>query len=370
MKRSPLIAVTFILAVLCVALLIVVFLPILTERDRAEMLTLDDVVGLSDRGLALSWGDFEGFVHEDVGTSHHAVWEFPIAERGFSLSIDGSSVNEPPANILLFNDAGESVEVRTGDVLAFIGREDADPPGTEPPTPPPPPPEPPEPPVTPEPPGPEPIPTYSVVASPSSYDVSAAHITVVITNTSQVDSGFGLAYRIERNVNGTWQTVPLNFAVPSIFMNLAAGQTVTENFSLHQNQFNYQPGSYRIVFLDGLGGASAQFTLTGGSPTYSVAVEPSTLPVTAEYITVRITNTSQVEGGYGLGHRFERFANGVWHPIPLYPVVPDIYVILSPGESNTEIFSLHQDEFDYQPGTYRIVLVGVAGQPSVQFTLQ
>ena len=374
MKRSSLIAIICTLAILCAMLLLVIFLPILTNRDRAEMLTLDDVVELSDRGPALSWGDFEEFEHEAVRTAQRTIWDFPVAEPGFSLSIDGGSVNESPANILLFNQAGESIEVRTGDVLAFIGREaDDQPPAAEPPTQPPAPPPTPDPPPPddpPEPPAPDPTPTYSVVASPSSYDVSAEYITVVITNTSQVDSGFGLNYRIDRNVNGNWQTVPLNFVVPSILVNLPAGQSVTQNFSLHQNQHNYQAGTYRIVFLGSLGGASVQFTLTGGVPTYSVAAQPQSFPVTAEYITVAITNTSQVEGGYGLGYRIEKRINGNWELVPLNFAVIDIFMILPPGQTNTETFNLHQDQFYYQPGTYRIVLTGVAGEPSAQFTLQ
>jgi len=386
MRRKAPTIIAVILGIICI-LLFVMLLSDRLERGQAETLTLSDVVGLSGRGLSLSWSDFEEFEHESVGTSQHTIWEFPIAEPGYRLFIDGSGTNTPPANILLTRETGDSVEIRTGDVLAFLAEGDANlpaPPPTppaapNPPTPPaapnPPPtqpPAPPTPPATPAPPGPEPIATFSVTASPSSYDVSAAQISIVITNTSQVEGTFGLSYRIERSVNGRWEIVPLNFNIPDIAMILAAGQSITENFSLHQNQFSYQPGTYRIVFLDGLGGASAQFTLTGvvPTPTYSVSVHPQGIPVTSEYITVSITNTSQVEGGYGYGHRIQRHVNGRWENVPLNmsPVI-SIWAILPAGQTATYDLSLYQDQFFYEPGRYRVILTGVDGQPSAEFTL-
>ena len=367
MKSKAPIFIACFLGVICIALL-VMLLSSRADIAQAQTLTLGDVTRLSDRGLSLSWADFEEFEHESSGTSQRIVWAFSIAEPGYSLSIDGNSTNEPPANILLTRETGNSIEVRTGDILAFLAEEST--PEPVPPTPPvsPTPPAP-QPPITPAPPAPEPIPTFSVIVNPSSYDVSVQHITVTFTNTSQVEGSFGLAYRIDRYVNGTWEAVPLDFVVPSIAMILSAGQSTTETFSLHQDQFAYQPGTYRIVFLDGLDDASAQFTLTG-NPTYSVSVQTQSLHVTAEYITVRITNTSQVEGGYGYGHRIERYAGGRWEIVPLdtSPVI-SIWMILSAGQTVTYDFSLYQEQFDYQPGRYRVVLLGVEGQPSAEFTL-
>jgi len=148
---------------------------------------------------------------------------------------------------------------------------------------------------------------------------------------------------------------------------LPGGQSVTENFNLHQDR---QPGTYRIVLLDGLDGATAQFTLTGGTPTYSVSVQPQGVPVTSEYITVRITNTSQFEGGYGYGHRIERYVNGSWQSLQLdmSPVI-SIWMILPAGQTATYDLSLYSEQFYYQPGRYRVVLTGVEGQPSAEFTL-
>ena len=104
-------------------------------------------------------------------------------------------------------------------------------------------------------------------------------------------------------------------------------------------------------------------------PTFSAVVSPNIYSVSAEYITVEIVNTSEVEGWYGFGHRIERYVNGTWEIVPLEFFVVDLAMLLSAGYSAPYYFSLHQDQFDYQPGRYRIVLTGVPGEPWAEFTL-
>jgi hypothetical protein len=377
--------------VLCVTLLATFLSGCAGSEPNAppEMLTLDDVIELSGRGLSLSWPDFEEFEHTSVTEGQLTIWAFTMAEPDFGLTISGNSINEPPASILLHNEVGDTIEIRTGDVVAFIAGDDdyvpepeppqePEPPPAQQPTPPPTPPAQPTPPPTPPaqptpppaPPAPPAIPTFTAVVSPSSIDVSATQITVTITNTSQAEGSFGIAYRIERRVNGGWETLPLQIEFPSIAMILAPGQSLTETISLPGRLIS-QPGTYRVVFTDILGGLSAQFTVTGTvNPTYSVSVQPNTLPVTAASISVRITNTSQVEGSFGLSHRIDRRVGGRWETVPLNVDVPDIAMILAPGQTITETFSLHQDQYDYQPGTYRIVFLDGLDGASAPFTLQ
>lgn len=152
---------------------------------------------------------------------------------------------------------------------------------------------------------------------------------------------------------------------------LPAGQSNTETFKLHQEQYDYQPSKYRIVFLDGLNSATAEFTLTGNAEaSYSIVARPSSYSIDAESITVRITNTSQVEGGYGCAYRIDRNANGKWETIPLDFDVQTIAVILPAGETYTETFSLHQNQYNYQSGRYRIVLLDGLNNASAEFKLE
>lgn len=62
-------------------------------------LTLDDVAVLAEKGDALSWADFEQYLHEDVGSGQY-IWHFEIDEI-FSLTIGGGSLESNPMYIYL-----------------------------------------------------------------------------------------------------------------------------------------------------------------------------------------------------------------------------------------------------------------------------
>lgn len=64
-----------------------------TEASVTQ-LTLDDVAALAEKGDALSWADFEQYLHEDVGSDQY-IWNFEIDEI-FSLSVGGGSLDSNP----------------------------------------------------------------------------------------------------------------------------------------------------------------------------------------------------------------------------------------------------------------------------------
>lgn len=366
------------------AVLITACSPAAQEK---EALTLGAVVELAQKKLSLSWQDFEPYEHE-TQSSQKVVWNFALDEPDYRLSVGGDSLEEPPAYISLYRGT-QSIDIRTGDVQAFISAEQQPPaaesessaaepepesssqPQASPSTPEEPPaaqPAAPTPSAAPQAPA---QPTYTATATPTSYDQTAAAVSVTLTNTSGAEGGYGNAYRIEKNVDGSWQALPLEIEVTEEWAILPAGQSSQLTMSLYQEQFAYTPGTYRIVFLDGLNGATCEFSLTGSaSPTYSMSATPASYPVAAEQITVTITNTSTVEGGYGLYYKIQRKVEGGWKTVPLEFDVNDIAVILMPGKSSSESFSLHQSQYDYQPGTYRIVLQDGGGNASAQFTLE
>lgn len=119
-------------------------------------------------------------------------------------------------------------------------------------------------------------PAYIVAADPSIYEITATSISVKIINLSAVEGGYGYAYRIERKMNGGWEIVPLEFDVQAIAAILPAKQANTETFSLHHEQYDYTPGTYRIVLLDGLGGASAEFALLSASERKETPIDNDT----------------------------------------------------------------------------------------------
>ncbi len=164
---------------------------------------------------------------------------------------------------------------------------------------------------------------------------------------------------------------------------LPAGQKLTAKFDLYpvHEDIAFVPGKYRVV-LDGFDGVSAEFAIidsdsepnpgqTSGEPIYEVKPKLGVYDVDAESITVHITNTSDTEGGYGRYYRIEEKLGDVWTPLPLEIIVTEEWFILPPGETQTQTYNLFRDQHDYSPGTtYRIILAGVAGEPSVVFELQ
>ena len=106
------------------------------------------------------------------------------------------------------------------------------------------------------------------------------------------------------------------------------------------------------------------------SASYSVAANPDRYEMSADSITVDITNTSDVDGGFGRYYRIEQRSDGGWIPLPLEIIVTEDWPLLPAGETQAQSYNLFQDQYDYSPGTYRIVLTGVAGEPSVVFELE
>ena len=108
-----------------------------TGEDNADnfagnQLTLDDVVFLAEKGDSLTWGDFENYDSQEVGSGLYIV-QYPIDEL-FSLNIygmDPPEFDEKPTMFRLFaNDGtGESVDLRDGAeaVEAYIAAHEKNP---------------------------------------------------------------------------------------------------------------------------------------------------------------------------------------------------------------------------------------------------
>lgn len=62
------------------------------QRDHftAKLLTLDDVVFLAEKGDSLTWGDFENYDSQEVGSGLY-IRQYPIDEL-FSLSLSGNGI--------------------------------------------------------------------------------------------------------------------------------------------------------------------------------------------------------------------------------------------------------------------------------------
>lgn len=84
-----------------------------------QKLTLDDVILLSQKGDALTWSDFERYQGRDVGSGLY-IMRYEIDEL-FDVLVGGVP-DETPMYIYLRanNEADDEIDIRTGDVSAFI----------------------------------------------------------------------------------------------------------------------------------------------------------------------------------------------------------------------------------------------------------
>ena len=92
-----------------------------TMPELKENLTLDDVITLSAKGEDLTWSDFAGYSHTDIGSGLY-IWHLPIDEV-FSVKVGGGSVMTEPMYVYLCagsGDAEERIDIRDGGVNEFI----------------------------------------------------------------------------------------------------------------------------------------------------------------------------------------------------------------------------------------------------------
>lgn len=87
------------------------------KDNEKRLLTLDDVITLSEKGKELTWSDFEGFSYIETGSGLY-IRAYKIDER-FSLTIGGTDTDTQPIYIYL-NTYYDKIDIRMDDVNAFI----------------------------------------------------------------------------------------------------------------------------------------------------------------------------------------------------------------------------------------------------------
>ncbi len=85
-----------------------------------EVLSLNDVIMLSQKGMDLTWSDFERFAYIETGSGLY-IRVYEINEL-FELWIGGGDTDEQPMYIYLRvrNEAEDSIDIRTENVIDFI----------------------------------------------------------------------------------------------------------------------------------------------------------------------------------------------------------------------------------------------------------
>ena len=102
------------------------------QGSTKPLLTLDDVLALSKKSEALTWADFEPYSYIEKGNGDNLyIRIYPISGTGLAVSIGGGPLTDPPGHINLA-DSDEYIDIRTGDVAAFIRSHQAGESGAEP----------------------------------------------------------------------------------------------------------------------------------------------------------------------------------------------------------------------------------------------
>ena len=94
---------------------------VLVKNDGIEnrKLTLDDVVRLSQKGDALTWSDFERYQGRDVGSGLYIMRY--VIDGLFDVLVGGVPEETPMyIELRVHNEAEDHIDIRTGDVSAFI----------------------------------------------------------------------------------------------------------------------------------------------------------------------------------------------------------------------------------------------------------
>lgn len=108
---------------LCAVLLLVFALSSCSKREREDdKLSLDKVMELSKKGNELSWGDFEKYNGNDIGSGLH-ILRYEVDEN-YYLLIGGGSMDIEPMYIYLIkaDDPDAYIDIRTEDIDSFISK--------------------------------------------------------------------------------------------------------------------------------------------------------------------------------------------------------------------------------------------------------
>ena len=89
----------------------------LNTETTTLLLSLDDVIRLSEKGTELTWSDFENYYYIETGSGLY-IRCYKIDER-FSLTIGGTGTDMKPVYIYL-NTYYDKIDIRMDDVNAFI----------------------------------------------------------------------------------------------------------------------------------------------------------------------------------------------------------------------------------------------------------
>ena len=97
-------------------------LSVVNETNEDDgVLTLDKVKELAKKGDALTWSDFEGYPHKDVGSGLY-IWEIDIDDNYYLLVGGGNTNQKPDYAYLCSNKSDKTIDIRTADIDNYLSK--------------------------------------------------------------------------------------------------------------------------------------------------------------------------------------------------------------------------------------------------------
>lgn len=83
-------------------------------------------------------------------------------------------------------------------------------------------------------------------AEPTTYPLSTDKIYITITNNTPIYCFTGMDYSVEHYNGSTWCNLPLSICAAMTKVDLLSGESKGFDIYLLKNQYDYQPGKYRV----------------------------------------------------------------------------------------------------------------------------
>lgn len=89
--------------------------------------------------------------------------------------------------------------------------------------------------------------TVSMKTEKKSYPLKSEDVEVIIEYEGQEYLTFGLAYAIEKQIDGKWYSIPNDLAFIEIAIILKPSESYQQTISLNDLSYSFPVGTYRVV---------------------------------------------------------------------------------------------------------------------------
>lgn len=189
--------------------------------------------------------------------------------------------------------------------------------------------------------------------------VGQPYLTVEIKNHSVLEKSSSRGYVVERNVDGEWVTMPLNYIFTDDIVPIKAGGVWEIQCPLKNSEGYFAPGQYRFRKY---GFADVDLIMvfeiakdTKPSSEWKVQLEEgSQVPINQKEVTLVVENTTDTPGWLTYGYTLEQKQSGQWVAAPVQFHYDSLVEEVEAQKTNKIRCCLEDGGQKCQPGEYRV----------------